>query len=182
MSIVKTGSNKQRSYDGDYMAFGKMGEEVVLNWLRLRPHVLEVDDFRELRPMQQADVDCGIYNRDGHVLLAEIKTDRHLGITPNMLFETMRINHTSHTDHAGKLGWSLRSPAQWLLYYAPTVQCIYQLRMSDFRLSFQQFTNKKRGNLKFNIVETDEIKTTVNVLIPFKDYIKQYTTIYELNT
>jgi len=54
--------------------------------------------------------------------------------------------------------------------------------MSDFRLSFQQFTNKKRGNLKFNIVETDEIKTTVNVLIPFKDYIKQYTTIYELNT
>jgi hypothetical protein len=180
MLEVNTGKHKQRSYNGDYMAFGKMGEEKVLDWLRKRPQVLEVDDFRSLRSMQKADVDCGIYNAAGQVLLAEIKTCRHLGITPNILFETLRINHTSHTDFAGGLGWSLRSPAQWLLYYAPSVECIYQIRMSDFRKSFQTYTKEQRGNLKFNVVETDRIKSTVNTLIPYEKYTQQYTTVHTL--
>ncbi|MBN1287861.1 MAG: hypothetical protein JXB47_20855 [Anaerolineae bacterium] len=170
---VTTGAHKAPSYSGDYMAAGRQAEEIVIAWLHDRPQVLGVDDFRALRVVQEYDVDVGIKTADGRTLLAEIKSDRHLGKTGNVLFELLRINHTCHTDHAGALGWSLRSPATWLLYYAPAAGQVWQCRFDSFRRVFQHYTHQVRTDSaeflrRSRVVLTDRIKTTVNLLIPLE--------------
>lgn len=55
---AKVGANKARSYNGDYMAIGKFAESVIIPWLRDTPQILGVEDLTNLRPMQEADVDC----------------------------------------------------------------------------------------------------------------------------
>lgn len=166
MYKTTTGKDKQRSYNGDYMKLGKHGEEIVLKWLRSHPDTLEVDDYRQLKVMYKADVDCAIYSRDGRVALAEIKTDTHLGKSGNLLFEILRINHTTNPYNAGTLGWSFRSPAHWLLYYGPSVNRIYRISFHEFRRGFQRFTDEKRKDTYIHFTETDNIKSTLNVLIP----------------
>lgn len=179
-----------RSYAGGMMEKGKTGEQVVLTWLRARPHVLEVDDLRELRPMQKADVDACIYTRDGLNALCEIKLDRHLGKGGNVLFEIMRVNHTAPPDRACTLGWSMRSPATWLLYYAPKESSVYVFRFAAFRAAFQNWTDARRrqessGNVQigaFNMrwINTDKIKSTLALLIPLDAFPQGSYTAFDV--
>lgn len=158
---------RQRSYSGGYMDVGKKGESVVLDWLRRNPQILGVEDLRELRVMREADADCMLTNRDGTISLAEIKTDNYLGVSGNVLFEILRINHTAPPERSATLGWAARSPARYLFYYAPQVNKIYYCKFDDFRKVFQDYTRETRQKMNINIVPTDNIKTTVNVLIPY---------------
>ena len=179
-SRVITGSNKQRSYSGDYMAIGKRAETIIMDFLRRRPEVIGINDFRELRAVQEADIDCAIKTADGRVTLAEIKSDYHLGKSGNVLFEVLRINHTAPTDHALTLGWSGRTPATYLLYYAPQVEKIYRCKTDDLRRAFQNYTKTVRKGMNISIVETDAIKTTINVLVPW-EYCKDIFQVYSAN-
>jgi hypothetical protein len=163
--------DRKRSYNGGYMAFGTNTENGVIEWLKKLPWVDGVDDVRAVNALQGADVDCSIRLRDGRVVLAEIKGDQHLGRSPNFLFETLRINHTAFADKAVTLGWSARSPATSLLYYAPSTCSICHLTMNDFRRAMQNYTKVARGNTKLSYVETDAIKSTVNILIP-SEYVE----------
>lgn len=169
-----------RSYAGHYMDVGKNAEEIVLKFVKQRPQVLGVNDFRELRAVQDADVDCAIKTRDGRVTLAEIKSDYHLGVSGNVLFEVLRINHTANPQFALTLGWSGRTPAQYLLYYAPQVNKIYQCKTSDLRQAFQRYTRETRKEMRIEIIETDAIKTTIAVLIPYQKYCSGIFTIHDL--
>lgn len=164
---VTTGGDKPRSYDGDYQAAGKVAEEVCLRFLRHSPSVLRLEDTRALRVLQEADVDCVLHLYDGRCLLAEIKSDRHLGVSGNVIFEVLRVNHTCESEKSCVLGWSARSPAQWLLYYAPSVQRIYVCRFANLRAAFQEYTRTVRQGTRLNWVSTDAIKSTVNVLLPW---------------
>ena len=157
------GASNERSYSGHYMEAGRKAEEIVMKWLSSHPHIISVSDLRELRPMREADVDVSLCLYDGRVALAEIKSDYHLGKSGNVIFEVLRINHTCGTDHSCTLGWSARSPATWLLFYAPQVASIYRISFSDYRKGMQEAT---REEPKINIVRTDRIKTTINILIP----------------
>lgn len=172
---VPTGATKERSYDGDYMKLGKEGERIVLNFLQRRPQVVGVEDFRDLRVMREADVDCAIKTRDGRISLAEIKSDSWLGISTNILCEVMRINHTCRPEMAGYLGWAFRSPAQWLLYYAPAARQIWQIKFDALRQVIQQYSQRERKNLRFDIVATDSLKTTFNLLIPENEFVGKLT-------
>lgn len=174
---VTVGAEKRRSYDGDYMEAGKRAEAICMEFLRRRPEVADMDDLRDLRAMQKADCDCVCYLYSGQVCLAEIKSDKHLGVTGNVLFEVLRINHTCDPLNAGTLGWSLRSPAQFVVYYAPSVSSIYMARFADLRKAFQAYTRRVRKAVRLDVVPTDNIKTTVNVLLPWeecKDCFKVY--------
>lgn len=162
------GQANPRSYNGHYMRAGKEAEKIVMDWLRANPQIVGLDDLRGLREMQTADVDCSLQLSDGRAVLAEIKSDWHLGKSGNVLFEVLRINHTAQSDKAVTLGWSARSPATWLLYYAPQVNSIYQCRFDDFRRCFQTYTAEARKTSRLDYIETDAIKSTVNVLIPWK--------------
>ena len=99
---VLTGSGKERSYNGDYMERGKNAELIVLKWLADNSTVIGVEDLRTLRVMREADVDCSVKLMDGRIVLAEIKSDWHLGKSGNMLFEVLRINHTAIPTTAAK--------------------------------------------------------------------------------
>lgn len=159
-------AERDRSYSGDYMVAGRKAEEIILGWLSAQPWVLGVEDLRSFRPMREADVDCSIALSDGRVTVAEIKSDRHLGRSGKFLFEVLRINHTALPERAVTLGWSARSPARWLLFYAPIKSEIHQVLMDDYRRALQAYTAEVRGRTQFSFVPTDRIKSTVNILIP----------------
>ena len=173
-------ASKERSYNGDYMQVGKRAEEIVLAFLKSRPDVLGVNDFRELRAVQEADIDFAIKTVDGRVTLAEVKSDRHLGISDNVLFEVLRINHTCITDKSCILGWSARTPAQYILYFSPQFNRLYQFRTEQLRKAFQKYSHDMRKKIRIDVVPTDQIKTTINVLIP-KKYWKHIVRIYDLS-
>lgn len=170
MNHATTGNDKRRSYGGDYMEIGKTGEQVVMRWLESRPNVLGVTDFRDIRQIQEADVDVGVRLYSGQICLAEIKTDTYLGVSGNVLNEVLRINHYATHKFAGYLGWTLRSPAQWLLYYAPNRKppAIYKATFADIRLVLQRFT--KDNIVSIQNIRTDSGKTTYNILIPEVEY------------
>lgn len=159
--------NNRRSYNGHYHDVGKYAEELVLPWLKSHPDVLSVDDLRDLRPMQKADVDAILYTRDGLVALVEIKSDYHLGASGNILFEVLRINHTAPSDFCCALGWSARSPAKWLAIYAPQTECVWLASFEDYRDCFQTYTKNQRDKTRVIWVNTDSIKSTLNILIPY---------------
>lgn len=161
-------ATKERSYDGDYMAAGKLAEEVCLEFVKRNPKTVGVEDTRNLRVLQEADVDCIVHLMDGQLFLAEIKSDRHLGVSGNVLFELLRINHTCREDRALVLGWTFRSPAKWLLYYSPTRKSIYMARFADLRAVFQRYSREVRKGLRLDIVPTDSLKSTVNALVPWE--------------
>jgi len=166
MNHAPTGANKNRSYSGDYMNIGKQGEAIVIAWLEKNPHILGVSDFRDIRQIQEADVDVGIRLYTGQVCLAEIKTDTHLGVSNNIIAEVLRINHYSDHRYAGYLGWSFRSPAEFLLFYAPNRNppAIYKTTFKKYRSVIQLYT--KENPVKFLEIRTDSGKTTYNILIP----------------
>lgn len=157
-------SNNDRSYNGHYMAAGRNAETIVLSWLKEMPGVIGIEDLRNLRQMREADVDCSLTLYDGRVALAEIKSDWHLGVSGNVIFEVLRINHTCRTDRSCVLGWSARSPAQYVLFYAPQINSIYKISFDDYRAGMQVVTQKNNPVVK--VVRTDKIKTTINLMIP----------------
>lgn len=179
MNHAKTGNEKHRSYGGDYMEIGKKGEQVVMRWLESRPNVLGITDFRDIRQIQEADVDVGVRLYTGQICLAEIKTDTYLGVSGNVLNEVLRINHYSDHEFAGYLGWTLRSPAQWLLYYAPNRKppAVYKATFAGVRLVLQRFT--KDNIVSIQNIRTDSGKTTYNILVPEPEYQGVFT-IHEI--
>jgi hypothetical protein len=178
-SMTTTGADKPKSYSSDYMKLGRKGSNIVLDWLCQRPQVIGVTDWRDVKVAQEVDVDFAIKTRDGRVVLAEVKTDSYLGVTGNVLFEVLRINHKAAPEHCVTLGWGGRSPAQYFLFYAPTLCVIYQCKASDFRQVFQSYTGRTRKQTRLIWVNTDNIKSTLNVLIPW-EHCEHIFTIHSL--
>ncbi len=170
MNHATTGAEKARSYNGDYMRIGKLGEVICMEWLEKHPSICEIIDFRNIRTIHECDIDCGVKLYTGNICLVEIKTDTYLGVTGNILCEVLRINHTCESAFAGYLGWMLRSPAKYLLYYAPNRQppAIYKGEFSLIRRVIQDYTRKQ--NPRIDIVRTDNLKTTINFLIPETEF------------
>lgn len=181
MNTCETGNTKQRSYSGDYMQVGKAGEKIVIDYLRQSPSIIGVKDWSEVKEVQEADIDCAIKTIDGNILLAEIKTDNYLGATGNILFEILRINHTCDPQYSLTLGWSGRTPANYIIYYGPNINQMYVFKTSDLRRAMQKYTAENRKQSKISIVETDNIKTTLNILIPIK-YCDGFYRKIDLNT
>lgn len=173
-------ANQERSYRGRYMQAGEEAEEIVFQWLLKQPYVVELKDLRGSKPVQDTDIDAAIFLRDGRTVLAEIKSDRHLGVSDNILFEVLRIQHTAEPVRCAVLGWSVRSPAQWLIYYAPSVNKIYQVSFEDLRKVFQAYTRAERDKVKTIWVNTDNIKSTLNVLIPWS-WCKEIFKVHDLS-
>lgn len=174
-----TGSEKKRSYNGDYMHSGRFAEEIAWLWLIENSRIIGVEDFRQLRQVQSADVDYGVELIDGRVKLAEIKSDKHLGVTGNVLFEVLRINHHAPPDKVITLGWGARSPANFLFYYASSLHQLYIGPFRKFRMAVQTYTKQARRRTRFDWVNTDEIKSTYNLLVPWR-YCESVFQIYEL--
>lgn len=171
MEHVSTGREKKESYNGDYMECGAGGESEAFKLLKSRIKVLGLEDLRNATEWRRKDADVRIIAIGGKYL-AEIKTDTWLGRTGYVLNEIFRIYHYSHPSKAFYLGWTFRSEAEWLIYYAPNREptpAFYIGRFNEIRGVFQQYTNEHL-HLKWLPVATDENKTTYNILIPEKEY------------
>jgi len=153
-----------KSYSGALMEKGRTGEEIVMRWLDNNHYCREVIDMREFRISQRLDVDCGIETVDGAIVLAEIKTDYNLGKTSNVLFEVFRINHFVSSDKVFYLGWAFRSPAKYLLYYAPFEKALYKFEFATIRQIIGKYVSANSPIIQ--VTPTDEQKTTFNILIP----------------
>ncbi len=156
----------EKSYSGEMMAVGTANEEAVLAWLRTTNAGQEILDLREFRIAQRMDVDFGITTVDRTIVLAEIKSDKWLGKTHKLLFENHRINHYVR-DKWFYLGWGWRSPAQKLIIRNPDTghTCIFTF--ADLRAFIGRFIAGTGSRLQMQITETDDQKTTFNLLIPF---------------
>ena len=165
MSDTTPSADRERDYDGGYMAAGKDAEELVMAWWRKRDGVVEVIDYRADVAFQAKEIDCRVV-RVTDAFTVEIKSDQHLGVSGNFLFELLRINHTAQTAHSVVLGWSVRSEADVLCYYAPTVSELHVIKMVHFRQAMQRYTFDVRRGCAIDVVPTDQIKSTVNILIP----------------
>lgn len=146
-------------------------EEIILEWLQSFGR--EVIDFREFRLAQRIDVDFGIETVDGTIILAEIKADHWVSehknlnehLSGNLCFELCRINHFVE-NHWFYLGWGWRSPAQKLISRNPNTGETFVFEFLKLRKKIGQYVNEIGKNLNINIVETDDQKTTFNLLIP----------------
>lgn len=174
MEPLTVGPQNRRDYEGHLKERGRKSEDIVINFLKKRPDVLGVLDFRDLRVVQEIDVDIAIKTADGLVTLAEIKSDAHLGVTGNVLFESIRVNHTCDTDYCITLAWGGRTPAKYILYHAPNVNKIYQFRTDLFRKAMQRYTQRVRNKSYIDVVPTDVIKSTINFLIPIRECAGSY--------
>jgi len=167
---------KEKNYNGEMMAVGKENEEIILNWLRNK-YSKEVLDFREFRLAQRIDVDFGIETIDGKIVLAEIKSDRHISESGNLLFECNRINHFAENKWF-YLGWGWRSPAQNLIIRNPNSGWTFIFDFYKLRKFVGRYISEVGKNIEINITETDDQKTTFNYLIPF-ECIKKKNLFYK---
>jgi hypothetical protein len=158
---------------------GRAAEELVIAWLRGRADIVKVDDLRDQPGMQAADVDVRIRHASGRDYFADIKSDRNLGESPNVLFEVLRINHEASPRNAVTLGWAARSASEFFFYYAPAKNQIWAFPAAALRKAFQEYTAKARRSIRFDVVITDPHRTTVNVLLPLSFCEGKYTT-YDL--
>lgn len=173
--------NKPPSYDGGYMAVGKHAENIVINWLTSQSWCQSLQDVRDDAQMRHDDVDVIVIPSDEPVstelrllirnhdpLRVEIKSDKYLGVSNNMLFETYRIWHDSKPGQAMTLGWSARSTAHIIVWYAASVHSLYIIRLDDLQRAFQDYTRNARRGVKSRFIATDATKTTHNVYIPME--------------
>ena len=153
--------NRKNSYNGDLMKFGKTGERIVFDYLS---RFGTVTDLTNDRNKMLADIDFHFSGNNGS-WYGEVKTDRYMGKTGNVLYEILRINHTSDLFPL-TLGWSFRSEADKLFIYAPSVRKIYYADFSVYRSGFKGVSRTVGSKFKFDVIKTDKIKSTVNVYVP----------------
>ena len=163
---VETGTAKMRSYSGDYMELGQAGEKVVVDFLTQQPGVERVEDLRELKHWQQKSVDFRCWMTDGSCRLVEAKSDTYLGNTGNLLFEILRIYHTSEPDISCVVGWSVHTDAHYIVYYGPSCNLLVVCRARELKRAFQKYTANAREDTRVKWIPTDRIKSTLIVLLP----------------
>jgi len=166
----------EKSYNGKLMEVGTNNEEIILAWLK--NYAKEIIDFREFRLAQRIDVDFGIETLDGNIVLAEIKSDKWIKETGNLLFENHRINHFVR-DKWFYLGWGWRSPAQKLIVRNPQTKETYVFDFVDLKTFVGKYISKVGKNLNIKIIETDTQKTTFVILIPMS-HLKQLYKKYKV--
>jgi len=151
------------------MAAGMQAEKLFWSFLSEIPTATFVEDVRNDLRWQQLDVDFRVLSRQGVFGLTgwinvEGKSDRHLDQSGNWIFELYRVNHTAPLPRIYVRGWSVRSEAHLLLFYAPSSHRIHSITMNDYRIAFANAV--RIGDCRFDPVQTDNIKTTINAYFP----------------
>jgi len=179
MRHTLTGSDKENSYNNDYMDTGKKGEKVIKKWLRKKG--FEVGDVTDNKKYWKLDIDL-FAKSEIREFTIEAKTDTYLGDTGNILFEFFRIYHNSANPFYE--GWFWRSGANWLYVYAPNHKnkkgkrqpAIYRAKFPKVQKRLREYiANYEKKEMKFMVVKTDEKKTTFNLVLPFRIFRKIFT-------
>lgn len=153
-------AERERSYSGGYMRVGRTGEAAGLLHLNSLPNIETVEDLRDDLDYQARDIDARFKLRGGIPHTIEFKTDNHLDASGRWLFELYRINLTAAPEHSFVPSWSVRSEAEWLMFYAPVTRRLHFITMEEYRQAFKEAI--AAGQCQFGLVQTDRIKRTLN--------------------
>jgi hypothetical protein len=149
-------ADRERSYSGGYMKVGRMGEDVA---------------FAVLKDYRARGVDAILKMRGSdRFLMVEVKTDNHLDVSGRWLFELYRIYLTVPNANAMIEGWSIRSEAEWLIFYAPATRRLHFIKMEEYRRAHIEAAAS--GKCHYSLVATDRIKRTLNAYFP-KEFVEK---------
>lgn len=144
------------------MAAGQANEQIVYNWLLACGYL--VIDHTDDSQYQADDIDFTICSCDGESTI-EIKSDKWISDDGNFCFELCRINHYA-ADNWYYEGWGYRSKADYIIVRNPKTGEAYQFNFHELRQKVGQYVAYAGKNLKITIIETDNQKTTICLLIP----------------
>lgn len=157
MAFVRLGG--RRDYDGDWMRVARVGEGAMQRWLEQRPRVVKVDDLRDDVEWRHRDVDFRATFDDGSVRLIEVKTSSNIG-KGEIVFEVTR-NYDGNCFQ----GWSLKSAADWVVYYHPPTAEAYGCSLPGLREVF--WGDVARWPTR--TLRSDESKYTINRYLPLAE-------------
>ncbi len=149
--------------DGRLMGIGKEGEAVAFAFMSNLSHA-GIEDVRADPVWQARDVDYRFTRMDGSTINVEVKSDRHIATTGNVLFELLRIHHSA--ERCAYLGWSVFSWADRLLVWCPPAERLYLFEVLALREAMQTYTQEARQSMKLRVIATDTQRTTISVLVP----------------
>ena len=103
---------------------GKIGEELVLNWIINNEKIKEFQDVREVDLYRKKDIDFIVTMWDSKEYTIEVKTDKWR--TPNIYFETISSieNNTP--------GCMYKTEADYIFYYFLAYKELYMLKRKDY--------------------------------------------------
>jgi hypothetical protein len=145
------------------MEVGSKVEAIIMDYLRSQRRVASVQDLRDIPEFRAQDVDFCVIMEDGRRVLVEVKSDYYLGQSGNILFELNRVYHDSKSV---QIGWSARTPAEWVIYYGPQIGEIWQVKTCNLQQAFHAYLIAEGNKARIISVPTDAKVTTINVLIP----------------
>jgi hypothetical protein len=157
-------ASRPRSYSGGYMAAARVAEEIVFVWLRQQKWILAARDARDDLESRANDIDFWIETDDKRSLSIEVKSDAHLDVSGRWLFELHRINLTASSEYWFVQGWSIRSQADVLAFYAPSSGKLHFIKTVEYRQAFLEAVAAR--DCQFGMVPTDQIKRTLNAYFP----------------
>ena len=153
---------QERSYSGNLHNIGRENEDVVINYL-IKEYGEDYKDVRDIEEYQDDEVDF-IINGKG----IEIKGDKHISSKGNLFFETQRINHYSK-EHPQSIGWGWKSKADLLIIRNWETGEMFVFNFDELRKRVGELvSNWSLNRLTLTVVETDEVKTTIGILIPMR--------------
>lgn len=166
--MSKERAYQPQSHTGERLRFGKEGEAAVMAWLRRQPGVERVRDVSEVPGLRSSGFDCTANMHDGRNLLVEAKADEHLGKSGNLVVEVARIRRDASRSDFGMLGWSLRSKADWLIWYAPSVHSVWRMDFSEYQAGIAKYLAAMAGkwSVAARLIPTDDQWVTVMMPIP----------------
>lgn len=144
-------------------AEGATAEDIAARFLTAHKAVARVEDVRAVKAWQQRDVDYRAHLTDGKVLNVEVKSDKWIGTTGNVLVEVCNVHFTGERGRAVRAGWTFFSAAHWLLLWCPTNERMYSLTMQALHAGLRRSAQDKT-QLAASVTEGRWM--TVSALIP----------------
>lgn len=118
---------------GNDLKFGEIGESIVWNSLSNSKNVRSIIDVRKDKRFQQKDIDFIIETNNRSIFFIEVKTDRELFYTDNIVYEK---------TYKGNAGCSEFTKSDYIYYVDPIGEKIYVINTIKMRY----YVNK--ANLK----------------------------------
>lgn len=143
----------------DDIEFAKIGEAKVVTFFRGMvddngtPKFADVIDVRNTKKFQEMDVDFILNKGNGDVIMVEVKTDRKISDTGNLVFETLSN---------GNPGCLQRSAADAICYVDAVYGVMYYINLQKLKILI--------GNMHYKEVHMGD--NAVGYLIPVDDVIK----------
>lgn len=118
------------------LELGKKGEQVIREFFESSLTVSRYEDVSENKEYQDKDIDGIVWMKSGIPLTVELKTDKYT--SGNIFYETASCVEF-HTQ-----GCMDKTQAECLCYYFPNFQCMYCIRMDEYRKWFNANSSKFR--------------------------------------